>query len=139
MSRLKRLRQRMRVDVAPVPVAPYAVAFDGVYDAIIIPRPMEGTEGGIALCRELRRLGVTTPIVIMVDQASVDDIVEAIDAGADDVIAQGVGMELYVARLQSLQRRRALLRDGSAQRTPGVILDLRRTMGHNERGPPLAA
>jgi hypothetical protein len=55
------------------------------------------------------------------------------------VIAQGVGMELYVARLQSLQRRRALLKHGSAQRTPGVLLDLRRAMGYYERGPPPAA
>jgi DNA-binding response OmpR family regulator len=99
----------MRVDVARDPIVSYALAFESVFDAIILDRPIEGPEGSIALCRKLRQVGVMTPIVVLAERASVDTIVAAIEAGADDVLAQSVAIEVLVGRFRALQRRAEFL------------------------------
>jgi DNA-binding response OmpR family regulator len=103
-SLVRLLQEWMRVDVARDLVVSHALAFEGMFDAIILDRPIGGPECSIALCRELRHVGVMTPIVVLAERASVDDIVTTIEAGADDVLAQSVGGGVLVARLRALQR-----------------------------------
>jgi DNA-binding response OmpR family regulator len=106
-SLVRQLRDRIRVDLVHDHVTTYALAFEGVFDAIILHRPMEGADGSITVCRELRHSGVTTPILILAQRASVDDIVGAIDVGAEDVMIEPVEVDLLVARLRAFQRRTA--------------------------------
>ena len=125
-SLVRLLRQRMRVDVARDPVVPYALAFGDVFDAIILDRPMEGADGSIAVCRELRRGGVTTPILILAQRGSVNDIVDAIDLGADDVLIEPVDVELLIVRLRAFHRRLAIQAIPPKLRVGDLVLDLQR-------------
>ncbi len=50
---------------------------------IIIDRMLAG-ETGLALCRQLRRAGMKTPVLLLMSRDSVDDRVACIEAGADD-------------------------------------------------------
>jgi DNA-binding response OmpR family regulator len=109
-SLLRRLRERMRADVAREQIVPFVLAFEGLFDTILVARSMEGKEGSLALSRLLREARVTTPIVILAESATANDIVRAIEAGADDVLPASVGGEMLVARLRSLKRRAAFNR-----------------------------
>jgi len=113
LSLLRRLREWMRADVAREQVVPYVLAIEGLFDAILVARSMKGEEGSIALTRVLRGAGVTTPIVVLAESVLVNDIVKAIEAGADDVLPASVGGDVLVARLRSLRWRAALNRSDS--------------------------
>jgi DNA-binding response OmpR family regulator len=104
-SLLRLLRKQMRADVASDPVVSYALAFEAIYDAIILDLPVDGVSGSIALCRALRVVGIEIPIVIMSARAPVADIVAGLNAGADAVIPMSENTEVLVARLGALQRR----------------------------------
>src|SRR5256712_14097400 len=62
---------------------------------------------GFALCRELRRGGVTTPVLMLTALDAVDDRVRGLEAGADDYLTKPFALRELVARLQALARRRA--------------------------------
>jgi two-component system response regulator MprA len=79
---------------------------------------MEGEDGSIAVCRELRRGGVATPILILAQRGSIDDVVKAIDAGADDFMIEPVEVELLIARLRAFLRRTAFQATASSSRAP---------------------
>lgn len=120
------LQQHMRVDLVDGDAVSYAVAFDGLFDAIILDGPMDGTAGNGAQCRELRQRGVTTPILSVTDGASVNDLVNAFDAGADDVMIKPVDSELLVARLRAFGRRTAFRATPPKLRVADLVLDLQR-------------
>ncbi|HEY8686068.1 MAG TPA: response regulator [Chloroflexota bacterium] len=122
---VRRLQRWMQVDVAPDPVIPYTLTFADVYDVIVVHRPLEGLDGGVAVCRELRRRNVNTPIVLMVPQGSTSDLVEALEAGADDFMIEPVNSTLLAARIRAFQRR-----------TPYRASPTEAIRDHTVRGPP---
>lgn len=89
-------------------------AFDGVtgermaqspyYDAIILD-VMLPEKDGIAVCSELRSLGVMTPILMLTAKGEVDDRVEGLDSGADDYLVKPFEMKELLARTRALLRR----------------------------------
>ena len=50
---------------------------------IIVDRMLSG-ESGLMLCRQLRKSGMKTPVLLLMSRDSVDDRVACIEAGADD-------------------------------------------------------
>src|ERR1041385_173817 len=77
------------------------------FDVIILDvRLPDGT--GFALCGELRRRGVTTPVLMLTALDAVDDRVRGLEVGADDYLTKPFAFQELVARLQALARRRAL-------------------------------
>jgi DNA-binding response OmpR family regulator len=60
---------------------------------------------GIAVCRELRRRGVHTPILMLTARDSIDDRVAGLDAGADDYLVKPFAIKELLARLRALGRR----------------------------------
>jgi DNA-binding response OmpR family regulator len=62
---------------------------------------------GIAVCRELRRLGSGVPILMVSARADVGDRVSALDAGADDYLTKPFHLEELLARVRAWMRRAA--------------------------------
>lgn len=60
---------------------------------------------GISVCRTLRSQGQTTPILILTAQNSSNDIIQGLDAGADDYITKPCDPEQLLARIRALLRR----------------------------------
>lgn len=63
---------------------------------------------GIEALTLVRKLGVTTPILILTARDAPFDRVEGLNAGADDYLVKPFDFGELVARLQALQRRPAL-------------------------------
>jgi two-component system response regulator TctD len=62
-------------------------------------------EDGLALLREMRRKGDSTPVLVLTARDGVTDRVTGLREGADDYLAKPFAMEELVARLQALLRR----------------------------------
>jgi DNA-binding response OmpR family regulator len=78
------------------------------YDLIILDI-MLPDEDGLQVCRNLRRRGVSTPVLMLTALATTLDKVTGLDAGADDYLTKPFEFEELLARV------RALLRRGEAQ------------------------
>src|SRR5256712_937671 len=78
------------------------------YDVIVLDVRLPGGSG-FELCRELRRGGVTTPVLMLTALDAVDDRVRGLEAGADDYLTKPFALRELVARLQALARRRPAL------------------------------
>lgn len=60
---------------------------------------------GLSIIRLLRRMSADPPIVMLTSRAGEEDIVTALQAGADDYIVKPVQAPVLLARLHALQRR----------------------------------
>jgi DNA-binding response OmpR family regulator len=60
---------------------------------------------GFALCAELRRLGMTTPVLMLTAKGQVEDRVAGLDAGADDYLVKPFSTDELLARVRALLRR----------------------------------
>jgi DNA-binding response OmpR family regulator len=94
----------------------YAVdsAFDGpsgqelaemtTYDAIILDVMLPGKDGK-AVCRDLRKQRINTPIIMLTAMDTVEDRVQGLDSGADDYLVKPFSLSELHARLRALLRR----------------------------------
>lgn len=78
------------------------------YDLIVLD-VMLPDQDGVQTCRNLRRRGRATPILMLTALSSTGDKVKGLDAGADDYLTKPFEFDELVARV------RALLRRGQAQ------------------------
>ena len=60
---------------------------------------------GFAVCAELRRLGHTTPILMLTAKGQVEDRVTGLDVGADDYLVKPFSTDELLARVRALLRR----------------------------------
>jgi two-component system, OmpR family, KDP operon response regulator KdpE len=74
------------------------------YDAVLLDINMPG-RGGIEACRNLRRLVPGLSILMLTVRDSVDDKIDALDAGADDYITKPFHVGELIARVRSAVRR----------------------------------
>jgi two-component system copper resistance phosphate regulon response regulator CusR len=81
-----------------------SLAPDGDFDLIILDVMLPGGSG-FDLCRELRRNGLATPILMLTARDAVDDRVSGLDAGADDYLTKPFAFRELVARVRALARR----------------------------------
>ena len=63
---------------------------------------------GLHVCRQLRRAGDRTPILLLTARDAVGDRVAGLDAGADDYLPKPFALEELLARLRALLRRSTL-------------------------------
>src|SRR5215510_10935959 len=66
-------------------------------------------DGGFALCRELRALSATLPIIFLSARDSDFDIVAGLRLGADDYLTKDTSLPHLAARISALFRRSDLL------------------------------
>jgi DNA-binding response OmpR family regulator len=61
--------------------------------------------GGLDLCRQLRREGVQTPILMLTAKSEEADRVSGLDLGADDYVTKPFSVKELMARVRALLRR----------------------------------
>lgn len=74
------------------------------YDAIVLDVMLPDVEG-IQVCRNLRRRGLQTPILMLTALSTTADKVTGLDAGADDYLTKPFEFDELVARIRALFRR----------------------------------
>ena len=90
----------------------------------------DDVDGGFALCRELRALSATLPIIFLSARDSDFDIVAGLRLGADDYVTKDTSLPHLAARISALFRRSDLLKappsmEDVIDRGP-LILDIKR-------------
>src|SRR5205807_10577464 len=78
------------------------------FDVIILDVRLPGGSG-FELCGELRRRGVTTPVLMLTALDAVDDRVRGLEVGEDDYLTKPFAFRELLARLKALARLRAAL------------------------------
>ena len=79
------------------------------YDIIILDVLLPQRDG-FEVCRELRRRGNSTPVLMLTARAAVDDRLTGFDAGADDYLTKPFSFRELLARIHALLRRDSRLR-----------------------------
>lgn len=81
-----------------------AFALAAPYDLILLD-VMLPKKDGLALCRDLRQQGLSTPILMLTARDAIEDRVRGLDSGADDYLVKPFSMSELRARLRALLRR----------------------------------
>jgi len=97
------------VDVASTGAAGDELASVNTYAVIVLDWRLPDREG-IVVCRDLRRRGIFTPILMLTARDALDDRVTGLDAGADDYLVKPYGFSELMARIRALSRRSELSR-----------------------------
>jgi two-component system copper resistance phosphate regulon response regulator CusR len=74
------------------------------YDVMVLDILMPRRDG-LEVCRELRRRGHHTPILLLTARDAVDDRITGLDAGADDYLTKPFAFGELLARIRALLRR----------------------------------
>lgn len=85
-----------------------------VYDAIVLDLGLPGLDG-IDTCRELRRRGRTTPLLMLTARDGLDDKLSGFAAGADDYLVKPFALPELFARLVAVVGRAQRRGAGSLQ------------------------
>ena len=91
------------------------------FDAILLDVMLPGKDG-FEVCRELRRSGVRTPILMLTARAQEAEKVLGLEVGADDYVTKPFGIRELRARIAALLRRsqpEAMSTDGHGSATRG--------------------
>ena len=75
------------------------------YDGIILDIMMPD-KSGLEVLKELRKHGYKTPILLLTAKAEIKDQILGLDTGADDYLPKPFSMELLLAHVRALLRRR---------------------------------
>jgi DNA-binding response OmpR family regulator len=92
------------VDAAHDGVAGQECAAGGEYDAVILDVQLPRRDG-LSVVRSLRLLGKRTPVLILTSRDGAEDVIEGLDAGADDYLRKPFVFGELEARLRSITRR----------------------------------
>jgi len=92
------------VDVAHDGEAGEQFASDSDYDTVIMDIQLPRRDG-LSVIRSLRQHGLRTPILVLTSRDAADDVVEGLDAGADDYLRKPFVFKELEARIRSITRR----------------------------------
>ena len=83
-------------------------AESGVYELVILDWMLPEMDG-LAVCRELRKRSVATPILMLTARGETRERVLGLEAGADDYVVKPFEVDELVARVRALIRRNTAL------------------------------
>lgn len=87
------------------------LALSRPFDLVLLDVMLPGQDG-LAVCRELRRCGITTPILMLTALGEVVDRVVGLRTGADDYLTKPFAAAELLARIEALLRRATPQRRG---------------------------
>ena len=93
------------------------------YDVAIVDLMLPKRDG-LSLIEELRRRGVTTPVLILSARRSVDDRVRGLQTGGDDYLTKPFAFAELLARVQALVRRASRAPEPTTLSVEDIALDL---------------
>jgi DNA-binding response OmpR family regulator len=82
------------------------LASTGEFDLVLLDVMLPGTDG-FDVCRELRRLGIKTPVLMLTARAEEAEKVMGFELGADDYLTKPFSARELRARIKALLRRAA--------------------------------
>lgn len=96
--------QSFEVDVAYDGTTGKSLALQKDY-ALIILDVILPNSNGIDVCREIRKMNQAVPILMLTALGTTDDVVNGLDAGADDYLTKPFKFKELLARIRALTRR----------------------------------
>lgn len=109
-----------------------SIAFDGLeglelardyeFDVIVLDWMLPQMEGP-EIIRRLRKAGNKTPVLLLTARDAVPDIVQGLDAGADDYLTKPFSFAEFLARIRALSRRPADAARGKCLEVADLVLD----------------
>jgi len=76
------------------------------YDLVLLDI-MLPYKDGIQICKEARAKNITTPIIILTARDGKNEIIDGLNAGADDYVVKPFSFEVLLARIRAVLRRPA--------------------------------
>ncbi|MGN0447812.1 MAG: response regulator transcription factor [Acutalibacteraceae bacterium] len=76
--------------------------YDGIILDIMMPK-----KNGLEVLNELRKNGVSTPVLILTAKSEIEDKITGLDTGADDYLTKPFAMGELLARIRALTRRKS--------------------------------
>ncbi|MFQ5931344.1 MAG: response regulator transcription factor [Nitrospiraceae bacterium] len=114
--------ERYSVDVAADGEQGVEMGLSEPYDLIILDLILP-VRSGIGVCRELRKEGIKSPILMLTARDSIEDKVTGFETGADDYLTKPFAFEELLARIQALLRRPAELELAPTLQVADLVLD----------------
>ena len=93
-----------QVEVAGDGITGARRAREGAFDLVLLDVMLPGKDG-FEVCRELRRAGLKTPILMLTAKAREAEKVMGLELGADDYVTKPFGTRELRARIKALLRR----------------------------------
>lgn len=98
------------------------------YDLIVLDW-MLPEQDGLSVCKELRGMGSSAPVLMLTARAEVGEKVTALDAGADDYVTKPFHLDELMARARALVRRGVAAGEGVLRAGP-LVLDQKERRAH---------
>lgn len=92
------------VDVATDGKEAFYLATTNTYEIILLDI-MIPFMSGIEFCKEIRKYKINTPVIMLTAKDDSKDIIDGLDAGADDYMSKPFIFEELLARIRALSRR----------------------------------
>jgi DNA-binding response OmpR family regulator len=106
------------------------LAFENPYDLIILDL-MLPVKDGLNVLKAIRNGSISTPVLILTAKDSKEDLVRALDTGADDYLTKPFSIDELSARLRVLMRRRQTVAATTIEAGPISITPSRREVRFN--------
>ena len=82
----------------------FGAVLNSEYDVIVLNALLPEIDG-IEILEQLRRLKITTPVLLFKSGADIEDRVSGLEAGADDYLSEPFSKREFLARVKALARR----------------------------------
>src|SRR5580700_11227048 len=100
--------------------------------AIVLDCMLPGADG-FTIVRALREAQRYTPVLMLTARSRPEDVLEGIEAGADDYLAKPFDLSILLVRLKSLLRRTAWQNAATPETPPPVLADQSDEYSFNHR------
>jgi two-component system response regulator RegX3 len=107
-------KEGYQVEVAPDGPTAIDIVHTSSPDIILLDWMMPGMSG-LSTCRNIRRW-TDAPILMVTSRTAQEDLIAALDAGADDYVTKPFKTPEFLARIQALARRRSTWADEEPDR-----------------------